>query len=68
MFAYDKELERCEHLSVRYADDMVIFCRSRCSAERTLANLIPFIENKLFLKVNLSKTQVAYMRDVKFLS
>ena len=37
---------------------MVIFCRSRRSAERTLANLIPSIENKLLLKVNLSKIKV----------
>ncbi|WP_289772022.1 group II intron maturase-specific domain-containing protein [Bacteroides acidifaciens] len=31
-------------------------------------NLLPFIETKLFLKVNKEKTHVAYMRDIKFLS
>lgn len=64
----DKELEKRGHLFVRYADDLVIFCKSRRSADRTLANLLPFIETKLFLKVNRDKTVVAYMRDIKFLS
>lgn len=64
----DKELERRGHLFVRYADDLVIFCKSRRSAHRTLDNLLPFIETKLFLKVNKDKTHVAYMRDIKFLS
>lgn len=64
----DKELERRGHLFVRYADDLVIFCKSRRSAQRTLDNLLPFIETKLFLKVNKEKTHVAYMRDIKFLS
>lgn len=64
----DKELERRGHLFVRYADDLVIFCKSRRSAHRTLDNLLPFIETKLFLKVNKDKTHVAYMRDIQFLS
>lgn len=64
----DRELERRGHRFVRYADDLVIFCKSRRSAGRTLDNLLPFIEKKLFLKVNMEKTKVAYMRDIKFLS
>ena len=64
----DKELEKRGHLFVRYADALVIFCKSRRSAQRTLDNLLPFIETKLFLKVNKEKTHVAYMRDIKFLS
>jgi group II intron reverse transcriptase/maturase len=63
----DRELERRGHKFVRYADDMVIFCRSRRSAERTMQNIIPFIEGKLFLKVNRDKSQVAHVREVKFL-
>ncbi len=63
----DRELERRGHKFVRYADDMVIFCRSRRSAERTMQNIIPFIEGKLFLKVNRDKSKVAYVRDIKFL-
>ena len=64
----DVELERRGHRFVRYADDLVIFCKSRRSAHRTLENLLPFIEKKLFLKVNTEKTKVAHMRDIKFLS
>jgi len=63
----DKELEKRGHKFIRYADDLMIFCKSRRAAERTLANIIPFIENKLFLKVNKSKTVVDYVGRVKFL-
>jgi group II intron reverse transcriptase/maturase len=63
----DKELEKREHRFVRYADDMVILCKSKRSAERTLKNIIPYIEDKLFLKVNREKTVVAYIRNIKFL-
>jgi RNA-directed DNA polymerase len=63
----DTELEIRGHRFVRYADDLVILCSSRRSAERTLTNLIPFIENKLFLKVNTEKTVVAYISNIKFL-
>jgi len=63
----DKELKRRGHRFVRYADDMVILCKSKRSAERSLTNIVPYIENKLFLKVNRDKTKVAYVRDIKFL-
>ena len=63
----DKELERRGHRFVRYADDCMIFCKSRKSAERTLKNIIPFIERKLFLKVNRKKTEVAHISKVKYL-
>jgi retron-type reverse transcriptase len=57
----DKELERRGHKFVRYADDCMILCKSRRSAERTLASIIPFIEKKLFLKVNREKTSVTHI-------
>ena len=63
----DNELEKRGHKFVRYADDLMIFCKSRRAAERTLANIVPFIENKLFLKVNKDKTAVDYVGRVKFL-
>lgn len=63
----DKELERRGHKFVRYADDMVILCRSKRSAERVMGSIIRFIEGKLFLKVNRDKSQVAYISKVKFL-
>lgn len=63
----DKELERRGHKFARYADDMVILCRSKRSAERVMGSIIRFIEDKLFLKVNREKSQVAPISKVKFL-
>ena len=63
----DKELTRRGHRFVRYADDCMVFCKSRKSAERTLENITPFIERKLFLKVNREKTGVAHISKVKYL-
>ncbi len=63
----DKELENRGHRFVRYADDALIFCKSRKSAERTLANIIPFIEGELFLKVNRAKTIVTHVSKIKYL-
>ena len=63
----DKELESRGHRFIRYADDCMIFCKSRKSAERTLENIIPFIDGKLFLKVNRKKTKVAHISKVKYL-
>jgi len=63
----DRELEKRGHRFARYADDMVILCKSERSAKRTLTNIIPFIEEKLFLKVNREKTVIAYISKIKFL-
>ena len=63
----DKELERRGHRFVRYADDCMIFCKSKKSAERTLQNILPYIEDILFLKVNREKTCVAHICKVKYL-
>ena len=63
----DKELEKRGHRFVRYADDLVILCKSKRSAERTLTNIVPYIEKKLFLRVNREKTAVAYISRIKFL-
>jgi group II intron reverse transcriptase/maturase len=63
----DKELENRGHRFARYADDMVILCKSKRSADRTLTNIILYIEEKLFLKVNREKTVVAYIPNIKFL-
>ena len=63
----DWELEKRGHKFVRYADDMVIFCKSRRSAERTMESIVSYVERTLFLKVNRDKSQVATVRDIKFL-
>jgi len=63
----DKELTRRGHRFVRYADDCMIYCKSRKSAIRTLENIMPYIEGKLYLKVNRDKTEVAHVSKVKYL-
>jgi RNA-directed DNA polymerase len=63
----DKELEKRGHQFVRYADDMVILCKSERSAYRTLTSITPYIENKLYLKLNREKTVVAHISKIKFL-
>ena len=63
----DKELTRRGHKFVRYADDMLILCKSHRSAERTLKSTTSFIEKKLYLRVNGDKTTVSPVSQVKFL-
>jgi RNA-directed DNA polymerase len=63
----DKELERRGIRFVRYADDMLLFAKCKRSAERILANIVPYIENKLKLRVNREKTSVSYIGRIKFL-
>lgn len=63
----DKELTNRGHRFVRYADDCMVFCKSKKSAMRTLENIMPYIEGKLFLKVNREKTRVAHISKVKYL-
>ena len=63
----DKELEKRGHRFVRYADDLMVFCKSKKAAQRTLEHTLPFIEGKLFLKVNREKTKVAHVNYVKYL-
>jgi RNA-directed DNA polymerase len=63
----DKELEKRGHRFVRYADDMLVLCKSKRSAERSMESLVLYIEKKLFLKVNREKSTVSYISKVKFL-
>lgn len=63
----DHELESRGIRFVRYADDMLLFAKTKRSAQRILEHILPFIENKLRLKVNKEKTTVAYIGKVKFL-
>ncbi len=63
----DRELEARGHKFVRYADDMVILCKSMRSAQRILESITRFIEGKLFLRVNREKSKVCHVRGVKFL-
>ena len=64
----DKELDKRGHHFVRYADDMMIMCKSQRAAQRTYESISKFIEKKLFLKINKDKTKICHLsEDVKFL-
>ena len=63
----DHELERRGHRFVRYADDLLIFCKSSKAAKRALKHILPYIEGKLYLRVNREKTQVAHILNIKYL-
>jgi len=63
----DKELERRGHSFCRYADDCNIYVSSKKAGERVMASIVRFIEGKLKLKVNRSKSGVRHCSEVKFL-
>ena len=63
----DKELERRQLHFARYADDCVIFVKTKFSAERVMKNIVTFIENKLKLKVNAEKTHITTPNNLKYL-
>ena len=63
----DKELARRGHRFVRYADDCLIFCKSKKACLRVKESITKFIENVLYLRVNKEKTTVGYIKGKKFL-
>jgi RNA-directed DNA polymerase len=63
----DKELERRRHCFARYADDFVILVKSRRAAERVMASVTRFLERKLKLIVNQTKSKVASTNEITFL-
>lgn len=66
--AFDQEMRKRGHRIVRYADDILIFCRSRAGAENALAQATKILEQELRLTVNQSKSHLAHSDSgVKFL-
>lgn len=63
----DRELERRGHRFCRYADDCNIYVKSQAAGERVLASLTRFLEQRLKLKVNTTKSAVAAPRARTFL-
>jgi RNA-directed DNA polymerase len=56
----DKELERRGLRFVRYADDFIIFIRSKRAAVRVMESISRFITRKLKLKVNQEKSKITH--------
>lgn len=63
----DKELERRGLQFVRYADDCIIFTKSRKAANRVMESITRYIEGKLRLKVNKEKSKVDRPWKIKYL-
>lgn len=63
----DKEMERRGLNFVRYADDCIIMVGSEMSARRVMRNLTRFIEEKLGLKVNMTKSKIDKPKGLKYL-
>ena len=63
----DKELEKRGLRFVRYADDCVIVVRSSAAANRVMHTVTNWIERKLGLKVNMTKTKVTKPNQLKYL-
>lgn len=65
--ALDKELEHRGHSYVRYADDVKIFVSSQQRAESVKRSITRYIENKLKLKVNITKSRICKGYELNFL-
>jgi RNA-directed DNA polymerase len=65
--ALDKELEKRGHSFCRYADDFVILVKSEKAAERVFDSVVDFIERKLKLSINRSKSQITRNSRLYFL-
>ena len=63
----DKELEKRGHRFCRYADDCNIYVKSKKSGDRVMTSIGKYIEEKLKLKVNRTKSAVGSPTRRKFL-
>ena len=63
----DKQLQERGLHFVRYADDCLILVGSSSAANRVMKSITSWIERKLSLKVNMTKTKVCRPKDVKYL-
>jgi RNA-directed DNA polymerase len=55
----DKELQARGHRFVRYADDCSLYVRSEKAAQRVMETITQYIESRLKLKVNRTKSKVS---------
>ena len=63
----DKELENRGLRFVRYADDCVVTVGSEAAAKRVMYSVSRFIEKRLGLKVNMTKTKIVRPSKLKYL-
>ena len=63
----DKELEQRELRFTRYDDDVLIFTKSEKAANRVMKSISSWLERKLFLRVDATKTKVVRPTRSKYL-
>ena len=63
----DKELEKRGLNFTRYADDLLIYVRSKAAADRVMKSFSRFLVKKLKLIVNTDKSKVARPDEIKYL-
>ena len=63
----DKELENRGQRFTRYADDVIIVVKSKAAATRVMYSITDWIERKLGLKVNATKTKTTRPSNLKYL-
>ena len=64
---FDKELESRGLRFTRYADDCVIYVKSEAAANRVMKSVTRWLEEKLRVQVNVTKTKVCRPNDTKYL-
>ena len=63
----DKELERRGHKFARYADDFTILVKSQRAGKRVLHSISQYLQNRLKLVINKTKSHVVKTSESKFL-
>ena len=64
----DKELEYRGHCFARYCDDFVILVGSQRAGERVMESITHYLERRLKLKINPTKSKVVKATEAEFLS
>ena len=63
----DRELEERGHRFIRYADDFVIYVKSKRAGERVMESITKFLEKDLGLTINPKKSKVCGATSATFL-
>lgn len=63
----DIELEKRGHRFIRYADDFIIFVKSKRAGERVKESITDFLETKLDLTINEKKSKICGATSATFL-
>ena len=63
----DVELEKRGHRFIRYADDFVIYVKSKRAGERVMESITRYLENDLVLTINQKKSKVRAITKATFL-